>query len=75
MTDNADTFDTRLQQLKTLVETMEKGDTPLEDALKYYEQGIALIRACETQLKNAEQTILRLQNQNGTETLTPFTDP
>lgn len=73
MTDNTDTFDTRLQTLKTLVETMEKGDTPLEDALRHYEQGIALIRALETQLKNAEQTVLRLQNQDGAETLTPFT--
>lgn len=72
MTEPTDTFEHRLQQLSQLVAELERGDIPLEDALKHYEQGIALIRACQAQLKHAEQTVQRLQNQNGEETLVPF---
>lgn len=72
MTDPADTFENRLHQLNRLVADLERGDIPLEDALKHYEQGIALIRACQEQLKHAEQTVQRLQQQNGEEHFTPF---
>lgn len=72
MTDRPDTFETRLAQLKHLVEQLEHGDIPLEDALKHYEQGIALIRACQERLNAAEQTVQRLQGQDGGETLVPF---
>lgn len=72
MTDSADSFETRLHTLNRLVAELERGDIPLEDALKHYEHGIALIRACQEQLKHAEQTVQRLQNQNGEESLVPF---
>ena len=38
MTDPADTFENRLHQLNRLVADLERGDIPLEDALKHYEQ-------------------------------------
>lgn len=71
MTD-AQTLENRLKQLAELVETLERGDIPLEDALRQYEQGIALVRECQQQLTEAEQTILRLQQNGGEESLVPF---
>lgn len=65
-------FDTQLKTLETLVATMEKGDLALEDALKHYEEGVALVRACEKQLAEAEQKVQILQQQNGAERLVDF---
>ena len=65
-------LETRLKTLAELVERLERGDIPLEDALRQYEQGIALIRECQHQLAEAEQTILRLRQNGKQETLVPF---
>ena len=50
-------FEAALQELTTLVEAMEHGDLELEASLKQFEQGIALIRNCQTALKDAEQKV------------------
>jgi exodeoxyribonuclease VII small subunit len=46
-----------MRELEALVERLEKGDLPLEEALKQFERGIALTRACQTALKAAEQKV------------------
>ncbi len=70
----AETFDFEqsLHKLSQLVEKMERGDLALETALKHFEEGIGLIRACQTALTNAEQKVKILTKENGTETLQPF---
>ncbi|MDO4777013.1 MAG: exodeoxyribonuclease VII small subunit [Cardiobacteriaceae bacterium] len=65
-------LENRLKALAELVEQLERGDIPLEEALRQYEQGIALVRECQRQLTEAEQTILRLQQNGERETLVPF---
>ena len=70
------TYEQQLQQLETLIKQLENGDLSLDQALAAYEQGITLIRACQQQLEHAEQRIrLLAQDDNGEETLIPFTDP
>jgi len=70
------TYEQQLQQLETLIKQLENGDLSLDQALAAYEQGITLIRACQQQLEQAEQRIqLLAQDDNGEETLIPFTDP
>jgi exodeoxyribonuclease VII small subunit len=44
-------------KLEDIVKTMESGDLSLEDSLKYFEQGVALTRQCQTALSKAEQKI------------------
>ncbi len=46
-----------MRELETLVERLEKGDLPLEEALQQFERGVALTRACQTALKAAEQRV------------------
>jgi exodeoxyribonuclease VII small subunit len=70
-TENA-SFETKMQQLNQLVEKMETGNLSLEDALKYFEQGIALTRECQKDLQQAEQKIEILMKKNADFTLTPF---
>ena len=57
-------FEKSLATLETIVEKLESGDQPLEEALKLFEEGISLTRACQSALKQAEQKITLLTRQN-----------
>ncbi len=46
-----------LKELEELVERLEAGDLPLEEALAQFERGIKLTRSCQTILKDAEQKV------------------
>ncbi len=60
-------FEDALAQLTAVVESLEKGELPLEDALRIYEQGARLTRLCEQQLKDAELRITRWQDDTAEE--------
>ena len=73
---SAMTYEQQLQQLETLIKQLENGDLSLDQTLAAYEQGVALIRACQQQLEQAEQRIQLLAHDgNGEETLVTFADP
>jgi exodeoxyribonuclease VII small subunit len=46
-----------LAALETIVQQLEDGDIPLEDALKQFEKGVKLSRDCQTALRAAEQRV------------------
>lgn len=46
-----------LTDLETLVEKLEEGEMPLNQALREFERGIKLTRQCQSALKDAEQKI------------------
>lgn len=73
-TANNDTFDFEqaLAELEQLVERMEQGELSLEQSLKDFERGIALTRACQGALKEAEQKVQILTSRSGKEELEPF---
>ena len=66
-------FERSLSELESLVERLERGDLPLEDALKTFERGVELTRHCQTSLKAAQQKVeilLKRSGQTGVETFT-----
>lgn len=65
-------FEALMQQLETLVASMEAGELSLEDSLQAYEQGVRLTRLCQQQLTQAEQRVLSLQEQNGQVSFEPL---
>ena len=54
-------FETRLKRLEEIVNLLERGDAPLEDAMKLFEEGAKLIRVCSSELDRAEQQVARLK--------------
>lgn len=63
---NADfNFEQSLEQLEALVATMEDGELSLEESLKAFEKGVKLTRECQTALKEAEQKVQILINDQG----------
>ena len=46
-----------LEELEALVVRLEKGDLPLEQALKEFEHGVKLTRQCQAAPQEAEQKV------------------
>ena len=70
------TFEDALDQLETLVEAMEAGDTPLAEMLALFEEGNRLLKVCEARLKDAELKIEQIKlARDGSATLIPLTPP
>ena len=67
-------FEAALKELELLVSKMDNGQLTLEEALKNFEQGIALAKQCQKTLKEAEQSIQVLIEQNNTLQSVPFTN-
>ncbi len=53
-------FEESIKRLEEIVRTLEKGDTPLENSIKLFEEGIKLSGVCNTLLENAEQKVTKL---------------
>ena len=54
-------FEEALNRLEEVVAQLEGGDCPLEEAMKLYEEGIALSALCGRKLDKARQKIVTLQ--------------
>ena len=65
-------FEECLQRLEKIVDQLEKGEIPLEQALKLFEEGIALSNNCRKELEDAEGKVEILLKQNGKFQAEPF---
>jgi len=75
------TFEQAYERLEQILEKMNAGNVPLEDALKLYEEADTLLKLCQEKLTSAEQKIEQLIKQRngelsfdeqGTPQKTPF---
>jgi len=53
-------FEEALEELKGIVERLEKGEGKLDEAIDSYERGAALKRHCEAKLREAQEKIDRI---------------
>lgn len=61
MTENKEkSFEESLERLAEIVKLLEDGKAPLDETMKYYEEGIGLVRVCTERLKNARQKVTEL---------------
>jgi exodeoxyribonuclease VII small subunit len=57
------TFEASLKKLETIVDRLEKGDLPLEESLKLFEEGVGLSASCKQELDAAEGKVQLLVKQ------------
>ena len=50
-------FEDSLKRLEEIVEILEKGDIPLEESLKLFEEGLKLSKKCNEKLSKVEDKI------------------
>ncbi len=58
-------FEEALLELEGIVEKLEKGQLSLDESLMLFEKGIKLVRECNDKLKNAQQKVEQLIEENG----------
>ncbi len=66
------TFEATIEELDSLVDQLENGDLALDDALRKFERGIALARAGQTKLSDAEQRVSILLSEDNEAPLSDF---
>ena len=57
-------FEEQLNELQEIVNKLESGNVPLEDALNEFQAGVKLSRELEKKLNDAEQTVAKLVDKN-----------
>ena len=62
------TFEENLQDLEAIVTKLETGDVALEDAIADFQKGMALSKDLQKTLEDAEKTLVKVMQADGTET-------
>lgn len=65
-------FEEALKKLEEIVERLESGDVPLEEAIELFQEGMKLSYYCNQKLEQVEQKIEMLLEENGGFVRKPF---
>ncbi|MBD3108088.1 exodeoxyribonuclease VII small subunit [Bacillus sp. AGMB 02131] len=68
--ENELTFEEAMEQLEHIVELLEEGDVPLEEAITIYKKGMDLSKICHGKLAAAQEQLVQILDENGE--LKPF---
>lgn len=60
MENESKTFEASMKRLEEIVSKLDSGAVSLEDALKLFEEGTALVSGCAKQLDEAELKVVKL---------------
>ena len=53
-------FESSMQRLEQIVRSMERGDVPLEESLKLFQEGTELVRSCGKLLDDAQLQVKKI---------------
>jgi exodeoxyribonuclease VII small subunit len=65
-------FEQSLKRLEEVVELLEKGETPLEESIRLFHEGMKLVQSCSKKLDWAEQQVEMLLETSGEIEKKPF---
>lgn len=72
----SDQFEDAMKRLQEIVDKLEKGDLPLEEAMECFSEGMRLAHFCHTRLEEAENKVrVLLRDQQGGWSSAPFEAP
>ena len=60
MAQKKQSFEQNMERLEQIVRAMERGDVPLEESLKLFQEGTALVQSCGKLLDEAELKVKRI---------------
>ena len=58
-------FEESLEKLEIIVNRLEQGDIPLDDAIDDFSEAIKLVKICDDKLNSAEESIAKIVEENG----------
>ena len=54
------TFESAMERLGEIAEKLESGKAPLDESMKYYEEGIRLVAFCRGKIAQARKRVVEL---------------
>ena len=60
MNETNKTFEQNMTRLEQIVRSMERGDVPLEESLKLFQEGTELVRNCQKLLDEAQLQVKKI---------------
>ena len=67
MSNKKKTFEENLQDLEEIVNQLETGEIPLEEAITQFHKGMALSKDLQKTLESAEKTLVKVMQADGSE--------
>ncbi|PYZ95313.1 exodeoxyribonuclease VII small subunit [Salipaludibacillus keqinensis] len=61
----SETFEESMKSLETLVEKLEQGDVPLEEAISMFQEGMKLSKECQDRLQKVEKQMTEVLSEDG----------
>ncbi|BAQ11216.1 exonuclease VII small subunit [Bacillus sp. OxB-1] len=61
-------FEEAMYKLEEVVQKLENGDVPLEDAILLYKKGMELSAYCHNKLQDAEKQLISIIDKEGNQT-------
>ncbi|WP_407392602.1 exodeoxyribonuclease VII small subunit [Methanobrevibacter sp.] len=58
-------FEESLEKLEEIVNRLENGDVPLDDAIDEFNNAMKLVKVCNEKLNVAEESIAKIVKENG----------
>jgi exodeoxyribonuclease VII small subunit len=58
-------FEESLEKLEEIVNKLENGDVPLDDAIDEFNKAMQLVKVCNEKLNAAEESIAKIVQDNG----------
>ena len=75
MSKQSKTFEESMTRLEQIVRAMERGDVPLEESLKLFQEGTQLVQSCSRLLDEAQLQIKKVMTAvDGSPVLEDFID-
>ncbi|WP_445493144.1 exodeoxyribonuclease VII small subunit [Niallia sp. 03133] len=67
-------FEEAMDELEKIVDKLEEGDVPLEEAINTYKKGMELSKFCHDKLKNVEEQLAEIVLENGQKEIFSITE-
>ncbi|WP_281677570.1 exodeoxyribonuclease VII small subunit [Eggerthia catenaformis] len=58
------TYEEAMNRLEEIISILEKNEVSLDESIKLYEEGIALSKYCDDKLKNIEDRVIKIFEDN-----------
>jgi exodeoxyribonuclease VII small subunit len=58
-------FEEAMTKLERIVDKLEEGDVPLEEAIIFYKEGMELSKLCHDKLKSVEEQLTQIITEDG----------
>ena len=57
-------FEEKLVELEKIVNNLESGEVPLDDAIEEFKKAMVLVKECDEKLNSAQEAIAKIVNDN-----------